>query len=277
MTKQSNAWMPIYWGDYLRDTGHLSTTEHGAYLMLIAHYWVTGRPLPDDDRRLARIAKMGTKKWRGIRPTIADFFTISGGCWKHKRIETEMLKIAETNEKRSEKAKHAARSRWSSADATSMPQALLGRCHPDPEPEPVEEKDTLSGVQKEKPPGLEIIPATKSNRAGQRGIRLPEGWHPDDELKGWALRDGADAPMIERETAKFIDYWLAKPGAGGVKLDWGATWRNWIRKALDDHGGRGRGGNAAADPDGIEAHRDRGIAAAERLGARLAAQREKNG
>jgi hypothetical protein len=27
----------------------------------------------------------------------------------------------------------------------------------------------------------------------------------------------------------FKDYWIAKAGAAGVKLDWTATWRNWVR------------------------------------------------
>ena len=27
----------------------------------------------------------------------------------------------------------------------------------------------------------------------------------------------------------FKDYWVAKAGAAGVKLDWNATWRNWVR------------------------------------------------
>jgi len=51
---KTTVWMPMYWGDYLRDTGHLTTTEHGAK---IGHYWVTGKPLPDDDKRLANIPR----------------------------------------------------------------------------------------------------------------------------------------------------------------------------------------------------------------------------
>lgn len=34
----------------------------------------------------------------------------------------------------------------------------------------------------------------------------------------------------EAITAEFVDYWRAVPGAKGVKLDWPATWRNWIRR-----------------------------------------------
>lgn len=30
--------------------------------------------------------------------------------------------------------------------------------------------------------------------------------------------------------AKFRDYWTAKPGKAGTKVDWLATWRNWVRE-----------------------------------------------
>jgi hypothetical protein len=43
-----------------------------------------------------------------------------------------------------------------------------------------------------------------------------------------------------RETADaFRDHWIAKPGAGGVKLDWLATWRNWCRNARGPQQARG--------------------------------------
>jgi hypothetical protein len=35
-------------------------------------------------------------------------------------------------------------------------------------------------------------------------------------------------------TRRFVDYWRAQPGAKGTKLDWVATWRNWMRRAHDD-------------------------------------------
>lgn len=82
--------MPFYVGDYLSDTMALTTTEHGAYLLLIMAYWKNSGPLPDDDTRLAATAKLSQSDWSAIRRNIASFFQIGGGVWQHKRIDAEL-------------------------------------------------------------------------------------------------------------------------------------------------------------------------------------------
>jgi len=71
-------WMPFYIADYLADTAHLSAAEHGAYMLLIMHYWQKGG-LPDDDAQLARIARMSPEEWSKARSIIQAFF---GSGWK---------------------------------------------------------------------------------------------------------------------------------------------------------------------------------------------------
>lgn len=64
--------------------------------------------------------------------------------------------------------------------------------------------------------------------AAKRGSRLTAGWMPAqstiDKIK-------ADYPALDlkAEHEAFTDYWIAQPGQKGVKLDWDATWRNWMR------------------------------------------------
>jgi uncharacterized protein YdaU (DUF1376 family) len=83
------AWMPLYVGDYLRDTRDLNTLQHGAYLLLIMHYWQHAA-LPRDEARLAAIAGLSVSQWRRIREPVAAKFADG---WKHKRIEAELAKI----------------------------------------------------------------------------------------------------------------------------------------------------------------------------------------
>ena len=89
-------WMPLYVGDYLADTGHLTTTQHGAYLLLMMHYWRKGE-LPDDDRQLSKITKLPLKTWCDYRSTLQDFFHEG---WKHKRIDAELARMVRVSEKR---------------------------------------------------------------------------------------------------------------------------------------------------------------------------------
>ena len=46
-----------------------------------------------------------------------------------------------------------------------------------------------------------------------------------------AERQDLSADDVRREAQVFADYWHAKAGADARKLDWQATWRNWVRRA----------------------------------------------
>lgn len=82
-------WMPFYVGDYLGDTGHLSTVQHGAYILLLCFYWRTGS-LPDDDQELANITRLPLEDWLLHRPVLKRFFYDG---WKHKRVEAELRRM----------------------------------------------------------------------------------------------------------------------------------------------------------------------------------------
>lgn len=83
-------WMPLYVADFIADTAHMNAAETGAYIALICHYWTTGKPLPDDDKRLARIAAMTETEWEAARAMLERFFTVDGGLWRHERVEAEL-------------------------------------------------------------------------------------------------------------------------------------------------------------------------------------------
>lgn len=63
-----------------------------------------------------------------------------------------------------------------------------------------------------------------------KGTRISEDWMPKPETveKIKASVPGLD---IATEHEKFIDYFLSVSGEKGVKKDWDAAWRNWMRRA----------------------------------------------
>lgn len=72
---------------------------------------------------------------------------------------------------------------------------------------------------------------------------LPD-WSLPAEWRDWALAEfpGWDGARVEREAAKFRDYWCGAAGARGRKADWPATWRNWCRRSAEDDGRQRAGG-----------------------------------
>lgn len=77
----------------------------------------------------------------------------------------------------------------------------------------------------------------ESKRETTRGARLPVGWTPTDQ--DWAIAcELVGEPKAKTELEKFIDHWKQQPGPKGVKLDWNAGWRNWIRRASEYAGGK---------------------------------------
>lgn len=88
-----------FWiGDYLADTGHLTRSQHGAYFLLILHYWSTGS-LPNDDAQLASITRSTMAEWMVDRAVLNGFFHDG---WQHCRIDAEIeratRKIAQRKE-----------------------------------------------------------------------------------------------------------------------------------------------------------------------------------
>lgn len=139
-------WMPLYIAEYLADTGHLSAAEHGAYMLLIMHYWQNGS-LPVDDRKLARICRMTDAEWDDTKPTLAEFFDDG---WQHGRIEQELDTAQQTIAKRSAAGKAGAsaryRTRMANAKQTNAPLPI-----PEPLPEEAAQQDAPRAKEKAKP------------------------------------------------------------------------------------------------------------------------------
>ncbi|APB65056.1 DUF1376 domain-containing protein [Pseudomonas aeruginosa] len=99
-------YIQLYVADYLADTMHLSTEEHGAYLLLIFNYWQTGKPIPKV--RLSRIARVPNDRWPAVEASLSEFFNDNGNEWVHERIERDLLAVDSTRNQRSAAGKASA-------------------------------------------------------------------------------------------------------------------------------------------------------------------------
>ena len=73
------------------------------------------------------------------------------------------------------------------------------------------------------------IETKREGKKTQRGTRLPTDFLLSVE---WIDFCRQHRPELDpQETFEgFRDYWIAQPGQKGVKTDWTATWRNWVRR-----------------------------------------------
>lgn len=163
----NNRWMPLYIPDYLADTAHLTTIQHGAYMLLLMHYWRNG-PLPDDDEELASIAKADAKTWKAIGRTIRRFFShIDDGLLHQKRMDHERSRWAELSDRRSRAGKAGANAKHNPGKPDDKPpgkrMANAEQTHPFASqfatvPLPLQRKNSLSLDKEEEISARETVP-----------------------------------------------------------------------------------------------------------------------
>ena len=211
-------YIPLYVADYLADTSHLSTVEHGAYLLLIMNYWQRGNGLPANDLQLSRIARLTPKEWSKVKPSLIQFFDEQNGTWTHNRVEHELGKVRDKSAKASNAGRISSQ-RKASKRSTSVEQTP-NHTDTDTDTEEDKEKDKLT-----------LIPKS-------RGARLADDFHPDDSCARLARELKFTQSQWDTCLAEFRDYWKGVAGAKAVKTDWQATFRNQIRRFAEMKGSK---------------------------------------
>ena len=88
--------------------------------------------------------------------------------------------------------------------------------------------DTVSGVTRSQGGTTPCHPNHKEPSTNNRRMcQLPSDFVPTEANVEWAKATRPDVDLKDA-TDQFRDYWI---GNGKTKLDWQATWRNWIRRS----------------------------------------------
>jgi uncharacterized protein YdaU (DUF1376 family) len=190
---------PFHVKDYVLATAHLSNIEDLTYRRLLDLYYTSEAPIPNDPAKLSR--RLRVDDVQVVTDMLEEFFTLlDDGCWHKTRCDEEIGKYKGF----AEAGKRGAEKRWAKGDDSppnSPPTAT-------PMPTKNQEPEPRNKVKK--------------------GSRLSLDWVFHGEWKAFCQQERPDL-VPDQVFAQFKDYWVAKAGAGGVKLDWFATWRNWVR------------------------------------------------
>lgn len=171
-------YMPLYIADYMADAAHLSTLEHGAYLLLIMTYWQRGKPLPNSNERLANVARMSNEQWLSVRATLAEFFHDDGETWSHKRIDAELSRFIDKSDKAKAAGRASAQQRLNKR-STSVQQTFN---HTD--------TDTDKYINTEQPAKTNVLPISPKPEKKERKTSIPDGFCVTPELRKWAEGKG---------------------------------------------------------------------------------------
>lgn len=100
--------MPFYIDAYMGDTRHLSTLEHGAYLLLLFAMWRAGGGIENDDDMLAKCAGLTSTQWRRVKPKLMKKMHVESGYV----TQAKLLETLEAVRRKSILASDSARARW---------------------------------------------------------------------------------------------------------------------------------------------------------------------
>lgn len=211
--------LPLWTDAYLADTTHLTTEQHGAYLLLLMTAW--RRPncdLPDDDKFLAAICKCDGRKWVHLRSVLAQFFQIADGVWVQNRLVKESKFVAEHSRKMRENVSVRWNKNKDLKDTNVIPSAYQADA-PTPTPiPPISPKTPVASKKEETPIGVHAVPPRRP--AAHRRVPWWDEYRTSTNEGGCAaIAD--DWPADEEEVlAK-----LARAKNATVPVDrWRADW-----------------------------------------------------
>jgi len=188
-------------GDYHSHTLHLSEIEDLTYRRLLDWYYLHESPIPLDLNEVARQIRMRSHS-DCITTVLLEYFERTPDGWVHHRADKEIEKVGE----KSTKASKSAKARWDKVkDANALPTQSERNATQDTE-------HTTHNTKEKKTLGKRLA----------SDFSFPKEWEEFCQTERPEL-----SPV--KTFDQFKDYWIAQAGQKGVKLDWFATWRNWVR------------------------------------------------
>jgi uncharacterized protein YdaU (DUF1376 family) len=205
-----------YPADYGKKTARLTLAQHGAYTLLLDELYTTEQGLPADFVELYRICRAMDKAEQAAVRFVADLhFPIASDGLRHNgRASEEIAEAAPAIEAARLNGKKGGRPRKQTQE---KPSGFS-----------VDNQEQTQDEPGSKAPHSSDTSASLRSAEG-RASRLPKPFELPVEWADWAKAERPDLDP-QRVADKFADYWHGKGGAAARKLDWLATWRNWVRE-----------------------------------------------
>lgn len=167
MTDKTDVWLPIYIGDYLKDTADLSLAEHGAFFKLLMAYWQKGC-LEHCLEKCTRIAGAYTQAERdAVKSVVERFFVVDGAHLKNKRMDAEREAAQNKRKSARDKALKANAARWNNRNQSALSDA--------PSIHQAAHEDVLQAIPEESPsPSPSELKAKEKAKASRDALAVSD-------------------------------------------------------------------------------------------------------
>ena len=216
--------------------------EHGAYTLLLDRYYASEVPIPADQAH--RLARARSKEERAaVDAVLTEFFELTEKGWRHGRVEKEILSAQSRIDAAKKNGTKGGRPRKTTTSETQeKPSGFSLGSENETQPKapqapssipqaPIDQEQGQKSVAAQAPPLTLTEPPAAAPTKQKRATRIPDNWQPTAEDLRIAAEERPDVDAL-RELVKFRDHFLSAPGQKGVKANWSATFRNWIRNAF---------------------------------------------
>jgi uncharacterized protein YdaU (DUF1376 family) len=198
-------------GDYAKKAGRLSLLEHGVYTLLIDACYDRER-FPTLEEAIDWTWARSDDEVAAVKFVLARFFDLQDGVYVQNRIAEEIAHYHDNAEKNKRIALEREQKRTNRTRTVNEASPDVHEAPPNQEPRTTNQE-----------------PVTNVKTRSPSGSRLSPDWVLPIEWQEWAEAERPDLE-IGAVACQFRDYWIAKAGKDGRKMDWAATWRNWVRQ-----------------------------------------------
>ena len=205
--------------DYRKDTGHLSTLEHGIYRQLIDWQYLDEKPIPLETQVVSRRLRLGSDdEQKSLENVLLEFFEKSDKGYFQKRIRMEIKDYQENADKNRRNGKLGGRPSKTQSVSSGLPKETQAKGNHKPltinhKPETTNQVNTPDGVSQSV--WQEFVNHRKSKKAQVTQLVI-DGIQKEADKAGFSLEDALKEVVVRNWQGFKAEWVLPKPTFGDM-------------------------------------------------------------
>jgi uncharacterized protein YdaU (DUF1376 family) len=202
-------------GDYRKDTGHLTTLEHGIYRQLLDWYYLDETPIPKETQTVIRRLRLGSDAdIQSLQNVLNDFFVLQDDGYHQGHCDVVIAKYHENAEKNKVNGKLGGRPKKTQSVILGNPTETESKGNH--QPITINQKPNKKATVVATPEGVsqsvwdEFIAHRKSKKAKVTDLVI-EGIAKEASKAEWSLEDALKETIVRNWQSFKADWVAVKP------------------------------------------------------------------